>query len=84
MTNPVKLYAKLLADPSATITFRDFERMLRAFGFLLDRSKGSHRQYRHPAIDRAFPVQPSGSDAKRYQMRQFLDLIEEYGLHMDG
>lgn len=83
MTNPAKLYAKLLDDPGATIAFRDFERMLRAFGFSLDRSKGSHWQYRHPAIGRAFPVQPSGSDAKRYQVRQFLDLIEVYGLHID-
>lgn len=82
MTRPDKLYRELLASTSRTISFRDFERLLRAFGFELDRTAGSHRQYVHPAIPRSFPVQPEGKDAKRYQVREFLELVERYGLHL--
>jgi predicted RNA binding protein YcfA (HicA-like mRNA interferase family) len=82
MTKPSKLYQQLLATPGAIISFRDFERLLRAFGFELDRTDGSHRQYVHPAVPRSFPVQPSRKDAKRYQVRQFLELVGTYGLHL--
>jgi predicted RNA binding protein YcfA (HicA-like mRNA interferase family) len=82
MTKPDKLYHQLLASTSRTISFRDFERLLRAFGFDLDRTVGSHRQYAHPDVPRAFPVQPQGKDAKRYQLREFLELVERYGLHL--
>jgi predicted RNA binding protein YcfA (HicA-like mRNA interferase family) len=67
----------------ATVPFRDFERVLLAFGFVHDRTKGSHRIYIHPAVPRPFPVQSDGKDAKRYQVREFLDMVEEYGLSID-
>jgi len=82
MTKPSKLYQQLLASASRTVSFRDFERLLRAFGFEPDRTIGSHRQYVHPDIPRAFPVQPDRKDAKRYQVREFLELVERYGLHL--
>lgn len=77
-----RLYAQLLNDPRATLPFRDFERLLEAFGFRLDRTKGSHRQYVHPAVPFVLTVQPDGKDAKRYQVRQFLDMVAEFGLSM--
>lgn len=43
MTKPAKLYEQLLAKPSMIISFRDFERLLEAFGWVLRRTKGSHR-----------------------------------------
>jgi predicted RNA binding protein YcfA (HicA-like mRNA interferase family) len=82
MTKPSKLYDQLLANPGTTISFRNFERLLSAFGFELDRTVGSHRQYVHPDLRRTFPIQPSGKDAKRYQVREFLELVEHYGLHL--
>lgn len=82
MTKPDKLYHLLLTSTSRSVSFRDFERLLLAFGFTLDRTSGSHRQYVHPAIPRAFPVQPGGKDAKRYQLRELLDLVERHALHM--
>ena len=81
MVKPSKLYEQLLRHPA--ISFRDFQRLLEAFGFRLDRVKGSHHQYVHPLIRRPFPVQPDGKDAKRYQIRELLDLIEEHGLHIE-
>ena len=83
MTNPGKLYARLLANPKSVISFRNFERLLLAFGFTLDRTVGSHRQYVHPLVPRSLPVQPMGKDAKRYQVREFLELVETYGLHIE-
>jgi predicted RNA binding protein YcfA (HicA-like mRNA interferase family) len=84
MVKPNKLYKALLASRSRTVSFRDFERLLEAFGFELARTVGSHRQYVHPKVPRPFPVQPDGKDAKRYQVRELLELIETYGLHMDA
>ncbi|GAA0734238.1 type II toxin-antitoxin system HicA family toxin [Sphingomonas sp. ABOLD] len=78
-----KLYAQLLSDPRAALAFRDFERLLEAFGFILDRTKGSHRQYVHPAVPFVLTVQPDGKDAKRYQVRQFLAMVAEFGLSME-
>jgi hypothetical protein len=63
--NSVKLYERLLANPKGVISFRNFESLLRAFGFHLDRTTGSHRQYVHRQVPRSFPVQPDGKDAKR-------------------
>lgn len=83
MTSPAKLYAKLLANPGAIISFRDFERLLRAAGFELRRIKGSHRQYRHPRIRSVLSVQPLGSDAKPYQVQQFLVMMREAELSIE-
>ena len=83
MTQTAKLYAWLLANPRASLSFQDFERLLRAFGFALDRTVGSHRQYTHPRVSRTLPVQPSGKDAKRYQVREFLAMIEAYDLSIE-
>ena len=82
MVKPPKLYANLVEKPNSVVAFRDFERLLAAFGFVLDRTKGSHRQYVHPDVPRPLPVQPDGKAAKRYQVREFLDMIEKFDLSM--
>lgn len=82
MVKPHKLYAQLIQSTSRSISFRDFEALLAAFGFVHARTTGSHRQYVHPAIPRPFPVQPGGKDAKRYQVRELLELVEQYGLKL--
>ena len=83
MTRIAKLYAWILANPRASMSFQDFERLLKAFGFHHDRTVGSHRQYVHPRVLRTLPVQPSGKEAKRYQVGEFLDMVADYGLTMD-
>jgi len=82
MVKPAKLLQRLL-DGQRNISFRDFERLLRALGFEHNRTTGSHRQYVHPKVLRSFPVQPDGKDAKRYQIRELLELVEAYGLHIE-
>lgn len=83
MTRIDKLYERLLANPRATISFRDFEKLLKAFGFGHVRTTGSHRQYVHPKLLRPLPVQPTSKDAKVYQVREFLELVREHGLYIE-
>jgi predicted RNA binding protein YcfA (HicA-like mRNA interferase family) len=82
MTRIDKLYERVLANRKRTISFRDFEKLLEAFGFTHARTTGSHRQYIHPKIKRPLPVQPSRKDAKAYQVREFLELVEEHSLYI--
>ncbi|MEE4538747.1 MAG: type II toxin-antitoxin system HicA family toxin [Erythrobacter sp.] len=82
MTQPNKLYRNLLSNPRTPIAFRDFEKLLRAFGFEHVRTRGSHAIWNHPKLVRPFPIQPTGKDAKLYQVREFLELVEGNGLYM--
>lgn len=84
MSKWTKLYEQLLADPKKVISFRDLEGLLKAFGFEHRRTKGSHRQYVHPAAKAIMTVNPSGKDAHPYQRKRLLELVEQYGLHIDG
>lgn len=84
MTKPTKLYALLLSSSSRSIAYRDFEKLVLAFGFTFARMNGSHAIYEHPKLPRPFPIQPERKDAKRYQVRELLELVEQYGLILDA
>ena len=84
MSKIAKVYAQLLANPRQTISFREFEQLLRAFGFEHVRTKGSHRLYVHATVPRPLPVQPTGKDAKHYQVNELLGLIEVYALSIEA
>jgi len=81
MVKPAAILQRLF-DGHRTITFRDLDRVLVALGFTHARTNGSHRIYVHPGVPRPFPVQPDGKEAKRYQIRELLELMETYGLHI--
>jgi len=82
MVKASKLYERML-DSRAAMGFPEFQRVLTAFGFTLDRVKGSHHIYKHPLLPRPLSVQPRGKMAKPYQIDQFLDNVEEFGLKID-
>jgi len=42
--------------------------------------RGSHHIYRHPQVNEKLNLQPVGGEAKPYQIRQFLVLVEKYHL----
>jgi predicted RNA binding protein YcfA (HicA-like mRNA interferase family) len=65
------LHRRLLSDSAQIIAFRDFEGLLKAFGFKHVRTTGSHRHYVHPVVPEVLTVQPDRKDAKRYQVRGF-------------
>jgi predicted RNA binding protein YcfA (HicA-like mRNA interferase family) len=54
---PAETWERIVAG-SRDIRFRDFEQLLRKFGFELDRQSGSHRSYRHPKLRVRMSVQP--------------------------
>jgi len=83
MTRIAKLHAQFLANPNATHSFRDFERLIVAFGFELRRTAGSHRHYARADVPYIVTVQPHGKDAMSYQIRRFLAICAEYGLTLD-
>jgi predicted RNA binding protein YcfA (HicA-like mRNA interferase family) len=82
MVKPSKLFSRLIASPQS-MSFRDFQRVLGAFGFTLDRVNGSHHNYKHPLATRPLSIQPKGNMAKPYQIDQFLDIVEEFGLKIE-
>jgi predicted RNA binding protein YcfA (HicA-like mRNA interferase family) len=83
LTKPAKLYALLLESTNRSVDFRDFIAMIEAFGFVHVRTKGSHRSFSHPDCSALLVLQPKGKDAKRYQVREFLDIVEEFGLKLE-
>lgn len=82
--NPRRLLARLQFS-QANVRFAEFERLVFAFGFVLDRHSGtSHRIYKHPRFpDARLNLQPVKGEAKPYQVKQFLTLVEEYNLSLD-
>ncbi len=83
MTKIAKLYAWIVANPRASLSFRDFERVLLAFGFTHSRTSGSHKAYHHAGKNKTLIIQPRGKDAKPYQVQQFLDMVEGYDLKLE-
>jgi predicted RNA binding protein YcfA (HicA-like mRNA interferase family) len=83
MVKPAKLYTLLLQSTDRTVSFRDFVALAQSFGFVHSRTKGSHQSFVNPACPRLLVIQPLGKDAKRYQVREFLDMIEEFGLTLE-
>jgi len=84
MAKPSKLYAALQENSSQVIAFRDFERLLAAFGFEHRRTRGSHKTYRHPQIPETLTIQPAGKDAEPYQVRRFMDMVAEHKMEIDS
>jgi len=81
--NPRSLLARLQFNRN-NVAFRDLERLAVALGFRLARTAGSHRIYVHTTHAGAqLNLQPSGREAKPYQIKQLLQLVEEYHLTLD-
>ena len=81
--NPQKTLAKVLAGPG-NIRFADLQRLVEAFGFRLLRTSGSHHIYGRPGLAEQLNLQNVRGKAKPYQIRQFLKLVEQYNLGIEG
>jgi predicted RNA binding protein YcfA (HicA-like mRNA interferase family) len=76
---PKKTLQQILAG-SKNIRFTDMCRLVEAFGFSLSRINGSHHIFAHPNVPELVNLQEVKGQAKPYQIRQFLKLVEEYNL----
>ncbi len=75
-----KLLLRLMAGNLKNVRFRDFQKLLEEIGFNLSRVSGSHHLYSHHDVMELVNIQNVGQEAKPYQIRQVLYLIEKYGL----
>jgi len=65
------------------IAFADFVHLLEAFGFRLDRVRGSHWVFHRQELGLRLVVQPLQVQAKPYQVRQLLRCVDEYDLNLE-
>ncbi len=79
---PRKVLEKIL-DGSRNVRFADLRGLVESFGFTLTRVSGSHHIFTHPDVPELVNLQEIGGQAKPYQVRQFLKLVEEYNLTLE-
>jgi hypothetical protein len=80
---PRKRLERLVDGHLRNVDFQDFVRLVEAFRLRLDRTKGSHRSYLHARLPEVLNLQPHRGEAKPYQIRQLLSLVESYNLHLE-
>ena len=79
-----KLLFRLSHGSLQNVSFADACRLAEGFGFRLVRTSGSHHIYAHHDILELVNLQSIGRQAKPYQIRQLLRLVERYNLRLEG
>ena len=82
MKDKKKLLQKIISG-SRNIRFREAVRLAEAFGFRLDRVSGSHHIFVHPDIPELLNLQNVAGQAKPYQMKQLIKIVEKHNLRME-
>ncbi|MCK5682624.1 type II toxin-antitoxin system HicA family toxin [bacterium] len=78
-----KLYEKIVHGLSdSNIRFTELCSLLLSFGFT-ERIKGDHHIFTMNGINEILNIQPKGSKAKAYQIRQVRNIIIRYHLHLE-
>ncbi len=80
--NKRKLFKRILRG-ARNVRFADPVALVEAFGFRLSRVSGSHHIFVHPDIPELLNLQEVGGQAKPYQIRQWLRLVERYNLRLE-
>lgn len=68
---------------SRNVRFSDMVNLVRGFGFELSRTSGSHHIFVRHDIPELVNLQDVNGQAKPYQVRQFLKLVERYNLKLE-
>ena len=79
--NKRKLLQKVLNNPR-NVRFNELITLVEAFGFRLARVKGSHHIFVHPQLQELVNLQDVSGQAKPYQVRQVLKLVEQHSLEL--
>jgi predicted RNA binding protein YcfA (HicA-like mRNA interferase family) len=80
--NRRKLLQKALSG-SRNIRFSDKIALVEAFGFRWSRTSSSHHIYARADVPELINLQNVHGQAKPYQVRQFLKIVERYNLVLD-
>ena len=78
---PQKTLKKIL-NGAYVLPFKDVLSLAKEFGFSLERIRGSHHIFSHPEITELLNLQEVKGEAKPYQVRQLMKLIEKYDLRL--
>jgi hypothetical protein len=78
-----KLLRRITAGAVNNVRFADFVDLVQAFGFGLQRSEGNHRIFWHGGIMEALNLQSQKGEAKPYQIRYFVRLVERYNPRLE-
>jgi predicted RNA binding protein YcfA (HicA-like mRNA interferase family) len=78
-----KLLSRLVRGELRNVDFRDMMSLVQGFGFALARIKGSHHVFQRPDIPEMVNLQEVRGEAKPYQIRQFLRIIERHNLRLE-
>jgi predicted RNA binding protein YcfA (HicA-like mRNA interferase family) len=77
-----KILQKILGG-SKNIRFADMVSLVEGFGFTRSRTDGSHHIFSRSDIHEIVNLQDVKGQAKPYQMRQFLKLVEKHNLKLE-
>ncbi|HKP51073.1 MAG TPA: type II toxin-antitoxin system HicA family toxin [Chloroflexia bacterium] len=67
---------------SNNIRFQDLVALVEAYGFRFSRISGSHHIFAHREVPEQVNLQERGGKAKAYQVRQFMQIVDDYGLEL--
>ena len=77
-----RLFFRIL-NKQTNVKFADFIVLVRAFGFVCVRTSGSHKIFHHAGTSEMLNLQNYRGEAKPYQIRQFLAIVEKHSLRME-
>jgi predicted RNA binding protein YcfA (HicA-like mRNA interferase family) len=83
LLNKKKLMRQIIQSKGKNVLFADFVMIIKSFGFSLDRINGSHHIFVNKEYKLLISVQNDGKDAKPYQIKQFIAVIERSNLKME-
>lgn len=81
---PRKLLARIAHGTVTNVAFGDMRGLVEDLGFELRRVSGSHHIFVHPDVPELINLQETRGQAKPYQVRQLLRLIERYDLKLES
>lgn len=76
-----KVLQKILNNPN-NVRFLEVKSIVEAFSFKLSRISGSHHIFTRPDVSEIVNLQNVNGQAKSYQVKQFLSLVERYNLEL--
>jgi HicA-like toxin of HicAB toxin-antitoxin system len=79
-----KLLQRLERGAVSNVAFSDLCSLAEGLGFELLRVSGSHHVFVHPEVPELINLQAMRGQAKPYQVRQFIRLVERYDLSLRG
>jgi predicted RNA binding protein YcfA (HicA-like mRNA interferase family) len=79
MASAAKILGAAKQNPKG-VSFAELKKLTEAAGFALKRTQGSHHIFSRPNTVEIINLQKDGPNAKPYQVKQVLDLIEKYSI----